>query len=159
MINGYYQEILKLPILSEEELINNFKLLESGDKNAKEVLIKHNIRLVIYLINKYFSNVKHDLSMDDDDLIDIGTIGLMKAIDTFDYRKEKKFTTYASCVIKNEILMQIRRTKNIKYNISLDKSLASDNDESCNLWTFLDSGIDIEQDYIDEERKQIIRKS
>lgn len=73
--------------------------IRAGDPDAKNELIEHNLRLVVHIIKKYYSNMK-----DQDDLISIGTIGLIKAAATFDYEKGTRFATYASRCIENDIL-------------------------------------------------------
>jgi len=83
--------------------------IKDGDKNAKNELIEHNLRLVVHIIKKYYSNIK-----DQEDLISIGTIGLIKAASTFDFDKGNKFTTYASRCIENAILSQKRFYKEIR---------------------------------------------
>lgn len=98
------------PELTEEEIIEYRNLAKDGDVVAKEKLKIHNLRLVIYLVCKKFSNTGLEIS----DLISIGTIGLLKAFDTFDINKNTKFVAYASKCINNEILDFIRKEKNIK---------------------------------------------
>ncbi|HIT18242.1 MAG TPA: sigma-70 family RNA polymerase sigma factor [Candidatus Fimivivens faecavium] len=73
--------------------------IRDGDQEAKNELIEHNLRLVVHIIKKYYSNIK-----DQDDLISIGTIGLIKAVSTFDYEKGTRFATYASRCIENATL-------------------------------------------------------
>jgi RNA polymerase sporulation-specific sigma factor len=85
------------PLSSEEEL-ESFKRLEQGDIQAKHKLVEHNLRLVAHIVKKYYSKSK-----DQDELISIGTVGLIKAVSTFDYRKGSKFGTYASRCIENAI--------------------------------------------------------
>ena len=106
----------------EEESIYIQKLKE-GDEDAKKVLIERNLRLVAHVCKKYaWSNV------DQDDLISIGTIGLMKAINTFNTEKNIKLATYASRCIENEILMYLRRSNRIKGEVSIDEPLNQDGD-------------------------------
>lgn len=85
------------PLSSEEEL-ECFKRLEKGDVSARHKLIEHNLRLVAHIIKKYYSQ-----STDQDELISIGTIGLIKAVSTFDYKKGSKFATYGSRCIEKAI--------------------------------------------------------
>ena len=85
--------------LSEEEEKRCFEEMEKGDINAKNKLIEHNMRLVAHIIKKYYYNSKEQ-----EDLISIGTIGLIKAVSTFNYSKGSKFATYASKCIENVIL-------------------------------------------------------
>ncbi len=89
------QNIFPKP-LSKKEEEEYFKLMAEGDSKAREKLINHNLRLVAHIIKKYYSNIK-----DQDELISIGTIGLIKAVSTFDYSKGNKFATYGSkCIEK-----------------------------------------------------------
>lgn len=101
-----------------------FKRLASGDKEARNKLILHNLRLVTYVIQKKFKNTL----MEYDDLLSVGTIGLIKAIDTFDINKNKKLSTYAYICIVNEILMYINSNKNHINNLSMHDIVTSDSD-------------------------------
>ena len=85
--------------LSPQEEIKTFSALREGDPSAREKLIRHNLRLVAHIAKKYYA-----LPCDQDDLISIGTIGLMKAVDTFDSTRRARFSTYASRCIENAIL-------------------------------------------------------
>ena len=102
----------------EEKLVMDFK---NGDLKAKDKLIEHNLRLVVFLSKKY-ENTKIDL----EDLVSIGTIGLIKGINTYKGDKNIKLATYASRCIDNEILMFLRKNKKRKADISLDESLSFD---------------------------------
>ena len=102
----------------EEKLVKDF---HNGDLNAKDKLIEHNLRLVVFLSKKY-ENTKIDL----EDLVSIGTIGLIKGINTFKGDKNIKLATYASRCIDNEILMYIRKNKKRRADVSLDESLSFD---------------------------------
>lgn len=104
----------------EEEKI--LKDLENNEE-AKQILAQRNLRLVVYIAKK-FENTGIDL----EDLISVGTIGLMKAINTFNSDKNIKLATYASRCIENEILMQLRRTTKIKTEVSIDEPLNKDGD-------------------------------
>ncbi len=112
------------PLTKEEEL-EYIKKLQQGDKNAREALINHNLRLVAHIVKKY-SN-----SLEADDLISVGTIGLIKAVDSFDDSKGVLLSTYASRCIENEILMLIRANRKHKDVISINSMLApkTDSDE------------------------------
>ena len=105
------------PLTKEEEAVWVEKLVK-GDKKAREILINHNLRLVAHIVKKY-SN-----SLDADDLISVGTIGLIKAVDSFDENKGVLLSTYASRCIENEILMLIRANKKHKETISLNSVLS-----------------------------------
>ncbi|MCR4437397.1 MAG: RNA polymerase sporulation sigma factor SigK [Eubacteriales bacterium] len=100
--------------LSDEEESYYLKLVKAGDVNARNILIEHNLRLVVH-IGKKFDSVSNDR----DDIISIGTIGLIKAINTFDMSKGTKLATYAARCIENEILMHLRATKKNKGEVSL----------------------------------------
>lgn len=112
--------------LSAEEEKNEFKKMRSGDKNAREKLISHNLRLVAHIVKKYTN------SLEADDLLSVGTIGLIKAVDTFDSEKSVQFSTYAARCINNEILMLIRSNKKHKNVVSLN-SLTTNCDEDKDL--------------------------
>ena len=116
MIRENYKK--RLSKKEEERLIARF--LE-GDKSAKDKLIEHNLRLVVYLAKKY-ENTKVDL----EDLVSIGSIGLIKGINTFSLDKNIKLATYASRCIDNEILMYLRKNKKTKADISFEASLSFD---------------------------------
>ena len=104
----------------EEEVLSK---LASGDETVRKTLVERNLRLVVYIAKKFEnSGVKIE------DLISIGTIGLMKAINTFNTDKNIKLATYASRCIENEILMYLRRTSKIKGEISIDEPLNQDGD-------------------------------
>lgn len=114
-------EVLPPPLSQEEER----KVLEGleTDENAKKILIERNLRLVVYIAKK-FENTSVAL----EDLISVGTIGLVKAINTYDVAKNIKLATYASRCIENEILMQLRRTNKLKNEVSIDEPLNTDGD-------------------------------
>ena len=109
--------------LSKEEENNQIKLMLSGNKEARNKLIEHNLRLVAHIVKKY-DNGKNDL----DDLISIGTIGLIKGIDTFSNKNGTRLTTYAARCIENEILMYFRSDKKNQKNISINESVGFDKD-------------------------------
>lgn len=111
--------------LTKEEEVKWIEKLSQGDKEAREVLINHNLRLVAHIVKKYNN------SLEADDLISAGTIGLIKAVDSFDGRKGVLLSTYASRCIENEILMLIRANKKYKDTISLNTVLSpkADSDE------------------------------
>ena len=109
--------------LSKEEELKYLKEAKEGNVDAKNKLIEHNLRLVVYLSKKY-ENTKIDL----EDLVSIGTIGLIKGINTYKMDKNIKLATYASRCIDNEILMYLRKNKKIKTEVSFDESLSFDMD-------------------------------
>lgn len=112
-------EVLPPPLSQEEEKEALAKLNESDE--AKAILIEHNLRLVVYLAKKFEST-----GINVEDLISIGTIGLIKAVNTFKVEKNIKLATYASKCIENEILMHLRRVGKSKTEISLDEPLNID---------------------------------
>ena len=116
-------DILPPPLKGEEER----KVIDqavSGNQKARDTLIEHNLRLVVYVAKKYDSMQNGSI----EDLISIGTIGLVKAINTFKADKNIKLATYASRCIENEILMYLRKNNKIRYEISLDEPLNIDYD-------------------------------
>ncbi len=108
--------------LTEQEEKEYFEKYKQGDKNAKDKLINHNLRLVAHIVKKYAGTSEAD------DLISVGTIGLIKAINTFEYGKGTQLSTYAARCIENEILMLLRVSKKHKNVMSLDESLGQDKD-------------------------------
>ena len=110
------------PPLKGEELLT-LQALEQGDEDARQRLVEHNLRLVVYIARR-FENTGVNL----EDLISIGTIGLIKAISTYRLDKKIKLATYASRCIENEILMYIRKTANQKTEVSLDEPINMDCD-------------------------------
>ena len=115
-------DVLPAPLKSAEEA-QALELLEQGNEEAKQLLIEHNLRLVVY-ISRRFENTGVNL----EDLISIGTIGLIKAIGTYRRDKNIKLATYASRCIENEILMHIRKIANQKTEVSLDEPINMDYD-------------------------------
>ncbi len=110
------------PLTKDEEVYYVEKAM-NDDKYAREKLIEHNLRLVVFLAKKY-ENTNIDL----EDLVSIGTIGLIKAVSTYKLDKNIKLATYASRCIDNEILMYLRKTKRRKSEISFEDSLSFDSD-------------------------------
>lgn len=113
-------DILPPPLSQEEERIFVDKLLDDN-KTAKTVLIERNLRLVVYIAKKF-----ENAGVNVEDLISIGTIGLIKAVNTFNPKKNIKLATYASRCIENEILMYLRRNSKNKIEISIDEPLNID---------------------------------
>ena len=111
------------PPLTREEEEYYLVLASDGDSFARDKLIEHNLRLVVFLAKKY-----ENTGVDLEDLVSIGTIGLMKGVKTFSMDKNIKLATYASRCIDNEILMYLRKNKKIKTEISFDESLSFDAD-------------------------------
>ena len=115
-------DILPPPLDKDEEL-EYVKRAQEGDMEARNKLIEHNLRLVVFLAKKY-ENTKIDL----EDLVSIGTIGLIKGVNTYKLGKNIKLATYASRCIDNEILMYLRKTKRKRTEISFEDSLSFDAD-------------------------------
>ncbi len=109
------------PPLSKEEEKELLELLPKGDKAARAMLIERNLRLVVYIARKF-----ENTGINIEDLISIGTIGLIKAVNTFNPEKKIKLATYASRCIENEILMYLRRNNKLKTEISFDEPLNVD---------------------------------
>ena len=109
--------------LSPEEELEAFKLAREGNEDARQKLILHNLRLVSHIVRKYYST-----SPDSEDLVSIGVIGLVKAIDTFKIESGTKFATYAARCIQNEILMNFRAQKKRSAEISINETIDVDRD-------------------------------
>ena len=115
-------DVLPPPLKGAQEQAA-LEALERGDEAAKQKLVEHNLRLVVYIARRF-----ENTGINIEDLISIGTIGLMKAIGTYRLEKKIKLATYASRCIENEILMYIRKTANQKTEISLDEPINMDCD-------------------------------
>lgn len=109
--------------LSAKDEQKYLQLASQGDLEARNILVEHNLRLVAHIIKKYYSSQN-----DQDDLVSIGTIGLIKAINTFDINKKIKLSSYASRCIENEILMYFRNLKKSSQDISLNEAIDTDKD-------------------------------
>ena len=127
---AYSNNIFPYP-LSKEEEEKYTELARLGDKEARDKLIEHNLRLVAHIVKKYDHN-----KGDEDDLISIGTIGLIKGIDSYSYKHGTRITTYCARCIENEILMYFRSDKKNSKNISLNEPIGFDKEG--NEITFLD---------------------
>lgn len=110
----------KKPLPMEEEK-KYLKMYRDGDETAREKLIEHNLRLVAHIVKKY-----HSQERDLDDLISIGTIGLIKAVNTFDEKKGGRLVTYAARCIENELLMMLRQEKKLLREVSLYEPIGTD---------------------------------
>ena len=117
--------------LSPKEEQECFEKMAEGDKNARTKLIEHNLRLVVHIAKKYFSP-----EFEQDDLISIGTIGLIKAVESFNAAKGTRFATYASRCIENEILMFFRNRKKSANDVSVNEPI--DTDREGNTLTLID---------------------
>ncbi len=139
-------DILPEPLSREDEEAYLVMAMD-GDIHARDVLIEHNLRLVVFLAKKY-ENTKVDL----EDLVSIGTIGLIKGINTFKPDKNIKLATYASRCIDNEILMYLRKIKKSKTEVSIDASLSFDAEgNELHLEDILGTDADIVTKGIEEE--------
>ena len=119
------------PLSAKEEREAFEKFHRDGDINARNKLVNHNMRLVAHIIKKYYANYS-----DQEDIISIGTIGLIKAINTFDYTRGPRLATYASRCIENEIFMHFRVKKKSAVEVSMDEPI--DTDSEGNPLTFND---------------------
>ena len=117
--------------LSEKEEKEALEQMKAGDMQARQKLIEHNLRLVAHLSKKYYS-----IARDQDDIISIGTVGLIKGIDSFDPQKNYKLVTYISRCIENEILMSLRNRKKSSQDVYMNDPL--DFDKSGNALTLVD---------------------
>lgn len=131
-------------LLSNKETIKYFREMKEGSKSARDKLILHNMKLIYYRYYTRFNNT----GIEKEDIISLGTIGLIEAVDTFDINKKTSFSTYAIRCIDNRILMYMRKNKvkYILYNPLVDDS----NDDTCLIDLIADT-IDIEEEYIDRE--------
>ena len=119
------------PALSKEEESECFELCRQGNMQARDKLIEHNLRLVAHVVRKYYTANKNT-----DDLISVGTIGLVKAVDTFNNSSGTRFATYAAKCIQNEILMLFRSQKKLGCEVSLNDTI--DVDKDGNPLTYID---------------------
>ena len=117
---------------------------------ARDTLIRHNLRLVAHIVKKYYA-----LPGDQEDLVSIGTIGLMKAVDTFDATRKARFSTYASRCIENEIRMQFRRERKSGQTVSLQEALETDGDSALTLADVIQDGFCMEDSC---ERQEDVRR-
>ncbi len=117
---SYSNNVFKEPLSKEEEQ-KYIDLLLKKDKKARDILIEHNLRLVAHITKKY-----ENTNIDNDDLISIGTIGLIKGIDSYSKKHGTKITTYCAKCIENEVLMFFRSNKKNNNNISLDDPIGYD---------------------------------
>lgn len=120
---GYMSQNAFPQPLSEDEELRCLERLQQGDQEAKDLLIRHNLRLVAHIAKKFESTAEEQ-----DDLISIGTIGLIKGINTFKPDKRVKLATYAARCVENEILMHLRAQKKRKCEVSLNEPIGTDRD-------------------------------
>ena len=133
--------------LSEEKEKEYLLKSKNGDIKARNVLVEHNLRLVAHIIKKYYA-----VNVDQDDLVSIGTIGLIKAINTFDMDKDIKLSSYAPRCIENEILMHFRNLKKSSQNVSLEDAV--DIDKDGNTLKLMDL-LSIDDDFADNLDKKL----
>lgn len=138
------------PPLSKEEELSYVIKARNGDENARDILIEHNLRLVVFLAKKY-ENTGYDL----DDLVSIGSIGLIKGINTYKPDKNIKLATYASRCIANEILMFLRKNKKRKTEISFEDALNYDNEGN---ELHLEDILGTEEDLVSKEYEEKVDK-
>ena len=115
-------EKLPVPLTAKEER-ELLEKLNNGDENARKTLVERNLRLVVYIAKKFESSTSNI-----EDLISIGTIGLMKGVNSFNTDKNIKLATYASRCIENEILMHLRKTQKVKVEVSIDEPINTDSE-------------------------------
>ena len=140
--------------LSPQEEIRTFAALRAGESSAREKLIRHNLRLVAHIAKKYYA-----LPSEQDDLISIGTIGLMKAVDTFDSTRRARFSTYASRCIENELRMHFRRERKNAPTLSLQETLdAGKEDSALTLADVLQDGFCMEDSCEKQDDAQRLRR-
>ncbi|MBQ3053636.1 MAG: RNA polymerase sporulation sigma factor SigK [Clostridia bacterium] len=140
------------PPLSAEEENKLLSQYEKGDENARNLLIEHNLRLVAHIAKKYTSG-----SCDSDDLLSIGTIGLIKGINSYSLKRQTKLSTFLAKCIQNEILMYLRSGKKLQKDISLSEALGKDGEG--NELTFLDIISDEEESVIGEVARNLQLKA
>ena len=142
--------------LSQEESDKLFKMARQGDKEARNELILHNVKLVMYEVKKRFCFAGFDV----EDLVSIGNIGLIKAVETFDREKGFNFSSYATRCIDNEILMYLNKSKSEKVDTSLDKPVVGGhNDDEMDIMDTIKDNTDIVNEWLAKERLQIIREA
>ncbi len=147
-------DVLPHPLARDEEEAALIAL-ENGDQQARDTLIEHNLRLVVYIAKRYETN---PIFMED--LISIGTIGLIKAVNTFKRDKNIKLVTYASRCIENEILMFLRKKSRRKTEISFDEPLNVDYDGNELLLSDIlgtEGDIVVESFYAEEDKRQLLK--
>ena len=136
--------------LSAKEEQAAFAAMRAGDAAARETLICHNLRLVAHIVKKYYT-----VSGGQDDFISIGTIGLIKAVDTYDCARPTRFASYASRCIENEIRMQFRRERKSGQTVSLQEALETDGDSALTLADVIQDGFCMEDSC---ERQEDVRR-
>ncbi len=141
------------PLTARQE-IEAFAAFKAGDMEARDRIIRHNLRLVAHIVKKYYS-----IPGDAEDLISIGTIGLIKAVNSFDNTKKVRFSTYASRCVENEILMSFRRERKAPSTVSMQDPIETGRDGSS--LTVIDVVPDefiLDEDYETREESQLLRR-
>lgn len=139
--------------LKKAEEQHYLELAAKGDTKARNTLVEHNLRLVAHIIKKFYQN-----DSSGDDLVSIGTIGLIKAIDTFDMSKSIKLSSYASRCIENEILMHFRNNRKSAQDISLNDTIDTDKDGNpLTLMDIIASDMDIEENVDTKLHLEVLR--
>ena len=156
------------PLSAKEERIY-MERFKNGDKKAREILIEHNLRLVAHIAKKYSGSVQ-----DSDDIISIGTIGLIKGISSFDPSKGTRLATYAARCVENEILMLMRSQKKTQGDVSLNETIGTDKEgnkimlidvmknDTSDIFDEINSGIQVKQLYknikseLDDRERRVI---
>ena len=142
--------------LSQEESDKLFKMARQGDKEARNKLILRNVKLVMYEVKKRFGFTGFDV----EDLVSVGNIGLIKAVETFDKEKGFNFSSYATRCIDNEILMYLNKSKSEKVDTSLDKPVVGGhNHDKMDIMDTIKDNTDIVNEWLAKERLQIIREA
>ncbi len=136
------------PPMKKEEEEAAFSRMKNGDEEARQKLILHNLRLVSHIVRKYYSS-----SPDQEDLISIGTIGLVKAVDSFNCENGARFATYAARCIQNEILMHFRSRKKHTSEVSINETIDVDRDG--NPLSYLDVICD-DEDFAEEVQRKLL---
>jgi len=149
LFSAYVNNVSSFPkTLTPEAEKENFEKFWAGDKKAREILISHNLRLVAHIVKKY------NTAGEADDLISVGSIGLIKAINSFKYGMNTQFSTYAAKCIENEILMLLRVNKKHQQVLALDETLSKDKDG--NEVTLMDIVPNLENDVIEQVENNIL---
>ena len=142
--------------LSQEESDKLFKMARQGDKEARNELILHNVKLVMYEVKKRFCFTGFDV----EDLVSVGNIGLIKAVETFDREKGFNFSSYATRCIDNEILMYLNKSRSEKVDTSLDKPVVGGHDDDeMDIMDTIKDDTDIVNEWLAKESFQIIREA
>jgi RNA polymerase sporulation-specific sigma factor len=139
--------------LNPAEESNLLDKMDAGDKTARNILVERNLRLVAHIVKK-FDNTQEDV----DDLISIGTIGLIKAINTYKRHKNTRLATYAARCIENEILMHLRSIKKSRSEVLLFESIGTDKEgNEISLIDILESNADVEMDVTQKVEKEMVQ--